>query len=74
MYFLKGLKNPLSPKIKLLSIGSRHQFQLVCQNSLAGEPIQQEYIFEKTPEHLIESTKDFWQAWTGQVEVSFTGL
>lgn len=27
------------------------------------------YIFEKTPEHLLESTQDFWQAWTGQVEL-----
>jgi len=33
-----------------------------------------EYIFEKSPEHLLESTKDFWQAWTNQVEVSFVGL
>lgn len=33
-----------------------------------------QYIFEKTPEHLIESTKDFWQAWINQVEVSFSGL
>ena len=33
-----------------------------------------EYIFEKSPEHLVESTKDFWQAWTGQVDVSFQGL
>lgn len=33
-----------------------------------------EYIFEKSPEHLIESTKDFWQAWINQVEISFVGL
>ena len=33
-----------------------------------------EYIFEKSPEHLLESTKDFWQAWTNQVELSFIGL
>ena len=33
-----------------------------------------QYIFEKTPEHLIESTKDFWQAWINQVEISFPGL
>ena len=32
------------------------------------------YIFEKTPEHLVESTKDFWQAWINQVPVSFPGL
>lgn len=32
------------------------------------------YILEKTPEHLIESTKDFWQAWVNQVEISFVGL
>ncbi len=33
-----------------------------------------EYIFEKSPEHLLESTKDFWTAWTGQVDISFNGL
>ncbi len=33
-----------------------------------------EYIFEKSPEHLVETTKDFWQAWVSQVEVSFSGL
>ena len=33
-----------------------------------------EYIFEKTPEHLIESTRDFWQAWGAQVEVPFGNL
>lgn len=33
-----------------------------------------EYIFEKSPEHLVESTKDFWQAWTGQAELAFPGL
>jgi len=32
-----------------------------------------EYIFEKSPEHLVKSTKDFWQAWTGQVELSSSG-
>lgn len=29
------------------------------------------YIFEKSPEHLLESTHDFWEAWTGQIENSF---
>jgi GH15 family glucan-1,4-alpha-glucosidase len=33
-----------------------------------------EYIFEKSPEHLLESTKDFWQAWINQVDTSFSGL
>jgi GH15 family glucan-1,4-alpha-glucosidase len=33
-----------------------------------------EYIFEKTPEHLVESTKNFWQAWVNQVPISFEGL
>lgn len=32
------------------------------------------YILQKTPEHLVESTKDFWQAWTGQIQVSLSGL
>ena len=33
-----------------------------------------QYIFDKTPEHLMESTKDFWQAWLNQVPISFPGL
>jgi len=33
-----------------------------------------EYIFEKSPEHLLESTKDFWEAWTSQVDMSFLRL
>src|SRR3989344_1450937 len=33
-----------------------------------------EYIFGKTPEHLIESTTNFWQAWLNQVPISFEGL
>lgn len=33
-----------------------------------------EYIFEKTPEHLLESTKNFWRAWVNQVPITFTGL
>lgn len=33
-----------------------------------------EYIFEKSPEHLIKSTRNFWQAWINQTEISFSGL
>lgn len=33
-----------------------------------------EYVLYKTPEHLLESTQDFWRAWTGQTELSFAGL
>lgn len=33
-----------------------------------------EYIFLKGGEHLIESTRDFWQAWLNQVPISFVGL
>jgi GH15 family glucan-1,4-alpha-glucosidase len=32
------------------------------------------YVVEKGPEHMIESTRDFWQAWLNQAEVSFDGL
>lgn len=46
---------------------------------VAGETYKQvceflEYILEKTPEHLIESTRDFWQAWLNQVPITFPGL
>ncbi len=32
------------------------------------------YLFEKTPEHVIESTQDFWNAWIGQLDISLSGL
>lgn len=32
------------------------------------------YIFEKTPEHLHLTTRDFWSAWAKQVDISFSGL
>lgn len=33
-----------------------------------------EYTLSKSPEHLLESTRDFWQAWVGQVPIAFDGL
>ncbi len=33
-----------------------------------------EYVLQKTPQHLLESTQDFWQAWVEQVPISMDGL
>lgn len=33
-----------------------------------------EYIFIKGEEHLIETTRDFWKAWVGQVPVELSGI
>lgn len=33
-----------------------------------------EYIFLKGGEHILESTTDFWQAWTNQVPATFDNL
>lgn len=46
---------------------------------IAGETYKEvqsllEYLVIKTPEHLIESTRDFWRAWANQVDISFDGL
>jgi len=46
---------------------------------LAGETYKEvygllEYINQKSGEHILESTKDFWRAWANQVEISFPEL
>lgn len=46
---------------------------------IAGETYREvysllEYINQKSPEHILESTKDFWRAWANQVEISFPDL
>lgn len=46
---------------------------------IAGETYKEvystlEYINQKSPEHILESTKDFWRAWANQVEISFPDL
>lgn len=33
-----------------------------------------DYVLQKTPEHLINSTKNFWTAWTTKQNFSFYGL
>lgn len=43
---------------------------------IAGETYKEvysllEYINQKSGEHILESTRDFWKAWANQVEVSF---
>jgi len=32
------------------------------------------YVDKKTPEHLTESTQDFWHAWLGKTKIDFNGL
>ena len=64
-----GWSNNIAPKSSVtiyywVAVGET--YKQVCE--LLG------YILEKTPEHLIESTKDFWYAWLNQVEISFEGL
>jgi glucoamylase len=33
-----------------------------------------DYVLNKSGEHLIDSTQDFWQAWVNQVSIPFYGL
>ncbi len=45
----------------------------------AGKSIQEaidlnDYILEKTPEHLLKSTHDFWAAWVNRQNFNFYGL
>lgn len=32
------------------------------------------YILKKTPEHLMETTEDFWHAWVNKSQIDFSGL
>lgn len=32
------------------------------------------YVFQKSPEHLLESTDNYWRAWVNQTNYSFVGL
>lgn len=32
------------------------------------------YILKKSPEHLLQTTRDFWRAWVNKYEFSFYGL
>ncbi|TAL48889.1 glycoside hydrolase family 15 protein [Patescibacteria group bacterium] len=34
----------------------------------------QEYLLEKTPDHLAQTTQDFWRAWVNKYKFTFYGL
>lgn len=55
------------------------EFKTVYYWIMAGETYKEvynllEYVNQKSAEHILESTKDFWKAWANQVEVSFPSL
>ena len=42
--------------------------------SLADAQAHNTYVLEKTPEHLMRTTRDFWRAWVNRQNFSFYGL
>ncbi len=77
-------KNPIEHGVVDSVIG--FSFTLDSQTSqdvhywvIAGETLRevqalQNYILLKTPDHMIESTADFWRAWVNKRKFAFHGL
>lgn len=49
-------------------------FWIVMGKSLSEIKKLHRYVLKKTPEHLLETTQDFWYAWVNRVELDFCDL
>jgi oligosaccharide amylase len=49
-------------------------YWLAAARSIAEAHELNQYIVEKTPEHLVRSTTDYWRAWVNAYQWSFYGL
>jgi oligosaccharide amylase len=49
-------------------------FWIAAAKSISEAVDLNDYIIEKTPEHLLRTTKDFWQAWVNRENFNFYGL
>jgi glucoamylase len=64
-----GFSMSLSPK------GSKQFTYWICVGETFREvQALQRYVHAKTPEHLLDSTQDFWHAWVNKISFSFEGL
>lgn len=64
-----GWKRKLAPresKVIYYWIGVGETYREVCDLL--------DYIFQKSPEHLLETTQDFWHAWVSQAQFEFPNL
>ncbi len=62
--------------IKTPDAGEEYSFaQWVCFGKTINEVKDlHKYILERRPEHIIETTQDFWHAWVNKLNFSFFGL
>lgn len=49
-------------------------YWITVAETIGGTRSLVRYILERTPEHLIETTENFWRAWVNKLEFSFYGL
>ncbi|MFA5831264.1 MAG: glycoside hydrolase family 15 protein [Candidatus Paceibacterota bacterium] len=61
-----------------LALSSQEE-QILYYWVVAGKSIPEvfdlnNYVLEKSPEHLVQTTKDFWTAWVNRENFSFYGL
>ena len=77
-------KNPIEhgtvdSAIGLTTTISSDKLQTIHYWITVGESVQEvqelnTYCLEKTPEHLMQTTRDFWRAWVNRQNFSFYGL
>ena len=49
-------------------------YWIAAGRSLVEAKLLDEYVLEKTPQHLLETTRDFWRAWVNTRQYNFWGL
>jgi len=49
-------------------------YWIAAGKSVAEANDLNDYVLEKTPEHLLKTTKDYWSAWVNRENFSFYGL
>lgn len=49
-------------------------YWLIAGETLADVKREHSYVLTKTPDHLIETTQDYWRAWVNKYQYTFYGL
>lgn len=49
-------------------------YWIVAATSIKGALDLDEYIHRKTPEHILQTTQDYWRAWVNQHNFDFCGI
>lgn len=49
-------------------------YWIAAATSIKGALDLDEYVHKKTPEHILQTTQDYWHAWVNQHNIDFCGL